>query len=108
MVRPFTPAAQRLGRSVPSEVLKCNPARAGSTDSLDLRPYATDAKHRARLPKRDFALRLVKEKKVAVVPGGAFTADQRAIPNFRITFSALTEGQIARGIEAIGQLVDEG
>ena len=37
------------GEALPAEVLKCNPARAGSTDSLDLRRYATDAKHRARL-----------------------------------------------------------
>ncbi|MCL2580336.1 MAG: PLP-dependent aminotransferase family protein [Oscillospiraceae bacterium] len=53
----------------------------------------------------DFALRLVREKKAAVVPGSAFTANYQPSPSFRITFSALSEEQITRGIEAIGQLL---
>ena len=50
-----------------------------------------------------FALRLVREKKVAVVPGSAFFTDQRANPHFRITFSALRDAQIVRGVQAIGE-----
>lgn len=53
----------------------------------------------------DFATRLVKEKKVAVVPGSAFFADMAPGPNFRMTFAAPAEEQIVKGISAIAELL---
>ena len=56
---------------------------------------------------QDFAFRLVREKKVAVVPGSAFFIDQGIRPNFRMTFASANEEQIAKGIGAIGELLRE-
>lgn len=53
----------------------------------------------------DFPLRALREKQVAVVPGGAFRV-QPAEPErcFRINFSTPTDEQIVRGMERLGEL----
>lgn len=48
------------------------------------------------------------EKKVATVPGTAFTADQSELSHcFRINYSTPTDEQIVKGMEILGQVADE-
>ncbi len=48
------------------------------------------------------------EKKVAIVPGSAFLADQTApCRAFRLNFSTPTDQAIVKGIEILGQLTRE-
>lgn len=53
----------------------------------------------------EFTLRLVKEKKVAAVPGSAFLAQPGTSPNFRMTYATPTREQIVKGIAAIGEML---
>ena len=54
----------------------------------------------------DFSLNLVKEKKVAVVPGSSFcTASGAVSPSIRMTFAAPSDEQIVRGIAALGEML---
>lgn len=51
------------------------------------------------------ALRLVQEKKVAVVPGVAFYSSGRVSPHIRLTFATPTPEQIKKGVAAIGEIL---
>jgi len=52
----------------------------------------------------EFCLRLIREHKVAVVPGNAFLAREGGCsPSFRMTFGAPTDQQIVKAVEIIGK-----
>lgn len=54
----------------------------------------------------DFATRLVKEKKVAIVPGTAFSAEDGAPSRaFRLNFSTPTDENLVRGVGLAGELL---
>ncbi|MCL2857497.1 MAG: PLP-dependent aminotransferase family protein [Oscillospiraceae bacterium] len=53
----------------------------------------------------EFCMRLVQEKKVAVVPGSAFLAQPGPSPYFRMTFATPTQEQMVKGIAAIGEML---
>ena len=51
----------------------------------------------------DFCLRLIRDHKVAVVPGSAFLPQEGGMsPSFRMTFAAPTDQQIVQAVEIIG------
>jgi 2-aminoadipate transaminase len=51
----------------------------------------------------EFCLKLIREHKVAVVPGSAFLAQEGGCsPSFRMTFGAPTDQQIVQAVEIIG------
>lgn len=54
----------------------------------------------------EFVMRLVREKKVAVVPGNGFFARQKLPkPHFRISFASPSDEQIVTAMRAIGELL---
>jgi 2-aminoadipate transaminase len=55
----------------------------------------------------DFIMRLVKEKKVAMVPGSAFFAQSTVSGAFRMTFAAPSDQQIVTGIGKLSELMQE-
>ena len=61
-------------------------------EQYDMNAFCTEAVH----------------KKVAVVPGNAFLADEKGVSHsFRLNFSTPTDEQIDRGVEILGNCAKE-
>ncbi len=57
---------------------------------------------------KEFCTRAVKEKKVAVVPGNAFTVDEHATSDsIRLNYSTPTDAEIVEGMARLGDLARE-